>query len=72
MERRLNISWENPKYPNSNTLNYTILIIDLNTNNEWIKTINDMKSLEIVTDNLGMQYHTLCVHDFSYIEFVFR
>ena len=62
MERRLNISWEKPKYPNSNTLNYTILIIDLSTNNEWIKTIDDMKSLEIVSEKLGMQNHTLCVH----------
>ena len=60
MERRLNISWEKPKYPNSNTLNYTILI--LSTNNEWIKTIDDMRNLEIVSEKLGMQNHTLCVH----------
>ena len=61
MERRLNISWGKPKYPNSNTLNYTILIIDLNTNNELIKTIDDMKRLEIVSEKLGIQNHTLCV-----------
>ena len=64
MERRLNISWEEPKYPNSNTLNYTILIIDLSTNNE---TIDDMKRLEIVSKNLGMQNRTLCVNVFSYM-----
>ena len=64
MERRLNISWGKPKYPNSNTLNYTILIIDLSTNNEWIKTIDD---IEMVSEKLGIQNHTLCVHVFSYM-----
>ena len=63
MERRLNISWEKPKYPNSNTLNYTILIIDLSTNYELIKTIiEELKSLEIVSEKLGIQNHTFCVH----------
>ena len=70
MEIRLNISWEKPKYPNSNALNYIILIIDLSSNNEWIKTIDDMKSLEIVSEKLRMQNHTMCV--MSCYKFLFR
>ena len=68
MEKRLNISWEKPKYPNSNTLNYTILIIDLSTNNKvWIKTIDDVKSLEIVSEKLGIHNHCVFVSCYNSI-----
>ena len=39
MERKLNISWEEPAEPNDYTLNYTVTITDISTGTELSKTV---------------------------------
>ena len=39
MERKLNISWEEPAEPNDYTLNYTVTITDISTGTELSRTV---------------------------------
>ena len=55
MERRLNISWQEPAEPNDYTLNYTVTVTDISTGIELSK-IQDIDKLTILTDVLGMLY----------------
>ena len=57
MERKLNISWEEPAEPNDYTLNYTVTITDISTGTELSRTVvldleND--KFTILSDTLGM------------------
>ena len=51
--RRLNISWDEPTYPNAKVLNYTILITNLMTDSTWNRTIGDKGSLTVQSETLG-------------------
>ena len=55
MERKLNISWEEPAEPNDYTLNYTVTVTDISTATE-LSIIQDIDKLTILTDVLGMLY----------------
>ena len=59
MERKLNISWEEPAEPNDYTLNYTVTITDISTGTELSRTVvldMDKDKFTIVSDTLGMIY----------------
>ena len=53
MEKKLNISWEEPAEPNDYTLNYTVTITDISTGTELSRTLN-VNQLTILTESLGM------------------
>ena len=58
MERKLNISWEEPAEPNDYTLNYTVTITDISTGTELSRTVVlDMNKPTTLTDILGMFNH---------------
>ena len=68
MERKLNISWEEPAEPNDYTLNYTVTITDISTGTELSRTvILDMgkDKFTIFSDTIGMidvtMLNILCV-----------
>ena len=50
---RLEISWDEPTYPNAKVLNYTILITNLMTESTWNRTIGDKGSLTVQSEILG-------------------
>ena len=52
MEKKLNISWEEPAEPNDYTLNYTVTITDISTDTELSRTL-DVDQLKILTGILG-------------------
>ena len=57
MERKLNISWQEPAEPNDYTLNYTVTITDISTGTELSRTVVlDMEKdkFTILSDALGM------------------
>ena len=57
MERKLNISWEEPAEPNDYTLNYTVTITDISTGTELSRTVvldMDKDKFTILSDTLGM------------------
>ena len=54
MERKLNISWEEPAEPNDYTLNYTVTITDISTGTELSRTL-DVDQLTILTEILGIK-----------------
>ena len=55
MERKLNISWEEPAEPNDYTLNYTVTITDINTGTELNRTVVlNIHRYTILTETLGM------------------
>ena len=57
MERKLNISWEEPAEPNDYTLNYTVTITDISTGTELSRTVildMDKDKFTILTDTIGM------------------
>ena len=55
MERKLNISWEEPAEPNDYTLNYTVTITDISTGTELSRTVVlAMDKLTTLTGILGM------------------
>ena len=53
MERKLNISWEEPAEPNDYTLNYTVTITDISTGTTLRRTL-DVDQLTILTEILSM------------------
>ena len=55
MERKLNISWEEPAEPNDYTLNYTVTITDISTGTELSRTL-DVDQLTILTEILSIVY----------------
>ena len=56
MERKLNISWEEPAEPNDYTLNYTVTITDISTDTELSRTVvNKEKFIIILSDTIGMK-----------------
>ena len=55
MERKLNISWEEPAEPNDYTLNYTVTITDISTGTELSKTVVlDMEQFTLLSQPLGI------------------
>ena len=57
MERKLNISWEEPAEPNDYTLNYTVTITDISTGTELSRTVvldMDKDKFTILSDTIGM------------------
>ena len=55
MERKLNISWEEPAEPNDYTLNYTVTITDISTGTELSRTVVlDVDRFIILTETLGV------------------
>ena len=55
MERKLNISWEEPAEPNDYTLNYTVTITDISTGTELSGTlVLDLQRYTLLTETLGM------------------
>ena len=55
MERKLNISWEEPAEPNDYTLNYTVTITDISTGNELSRTVVlDTEKFTVLSQPLGM------------------
>ena len=57
MERKLNISWEEPAEPNDYTLNYTVSITDISTGTELSRTVvlvMDKDKFTILSDTIGM------------------
>ena len=55
MERKLNISWEEPAEPNDYTLKYTVTITDISTGTELSRTVVlDIHRYTILTKTLGM------------------
>ena len=57
MERKLNISWEEPAEPNDYTLNYTVTITDISTGTELSRTVvlnMDKDKFTILSGALGM------------------
>ena len=68
MERRLNISWEEPAEPNDYILNYIVTITDISTGTELSRTVVlDVHRYTILTKTLGMRcnYIILSVLRFS-------
>ena len=56
MERKLNISWEEPAEPNDYTLNYTVTITDISTGTELSRTVVlDVDQLTVLTEILGIK-----------------
>ena len=58
MERKLNISWEEPAEPNDYTLNYTVTITDISTGTELSRTVVldvHRGKFTILTETLGMK-----------------
>ena len=54
MERKLNISWEEPAEPNDYTLNYTLTITDISTGTELSRTVVlDIEQLTVISKPLG-------------------
>ena len=54
MERKLNISWEEPAEPNDYTLNYTVTITDISTGTELSRTVVlNIHRYTILTETLG-------------------
>ena len=54
MERKLNISWEEPVEPNDYTLNYTVTITDISTGTELSKTVVlDIEQFALLSQPLG-------------------
>ena len=53
MERKLNISWEEPAEPNDYTLNYTVTITDISTGTELSKMLN-VDKLTVLIEILGI------------------
>ena len=56
MERKLNISWEEPAEPNDYTLNYTVTITDISIGTELSRTVvldMDKDKFTILSDTLG-------------------
>ena len=68
MERKLNISWEEPAEPNDYTLNYTVTITDISTGTELSRTVVlDMDQLRVLSQPLGNIILTLSsVHIFIF------
>ena len=61
MERKLNISWEEPAEPNDYTLNYTVTITDIITGTELSRTVVlDVHRYTILTETLGMICEDMC------------
>ena len=61
MERKLNISWEEPAEPNDYTLNYTVTITDISTAIELSRTVVlDVYRYTILTETLGMICEDMC------------
>ena len=61
MERKLNISWEEPAEPNDYILNYTVTIIDISTGTELSRTVVlDVHRYAILTETLGMICEDMC------------
>ena len=57
MERKLNISWEEPAEPNDYILNYTVTITDISTGTELSRTVildMDKDKFTILSDTIGM------------------
>ena len=57
MERKLNISWEEPEEPNDYTLNYTVTITDISTGTELSRTVildMDKDKFTILFNTIGM------------------
>ena len=54
MERKLNISWEEPAEPNDYTLNYTVTITDISTGTELRTVVLDMDRHGVLFENLGI------------------
>ena len=55
MERKLNISWEEPAEPNDYTLNYIVTITDISTGTELSRNVVlDMDKLTVLTESLGI------------------
>ena len=55
MERKLNISWEEPAEPNDYTLNYTVTITDISTGTELSRTVVlDTEQFIVLSQPLGM------------------
>ena len=55
MERKLNISWEEPAEPNDYTLNYTVTITDISNGTELNRTVVlDIKQFTVLSQPLGM------------------
>ena len=55
MERKLNISWEEPAEPNDYTLNYTVTITDISTGTELSKTVVlDVEQFTVLSQPLGI------------------
>ena len=52
MERKLNISWEEPSEPNSHTLNYTVTIRNISVNSLLNSTVVDTYPLTILSQML--------------------
>ena len=55
MERKLNISWEEPAEPNDYTLNYTVTITDISTGTELSRiVVLDTEQFIVLSQPLGM------------------
>ena len=55
MERKLNISWEEPAEPNDYTLNYTVTITDISTGTELSRTVVlDIEQFTVLSQSLGI------------------
>ena len=55
MERKLNISWEEPAEPNDYTLNYTVTITDISTGTEMSRTVVlDIEQFAVLSQSLGI------------------
>ena len=53
MERKLNISWEEPAEPNDYTLNYTVTITDISTGIELRRSV-DVELFTVLSQPLGI------------------
>ena len=64
-QRKLNISWEEPEEPNDHTLNYTVIITDINTVRiELSKAVGEMDQLEVLSQPLGIYNSFFTLHRF--------
>ena len=70
MERKLNISWEEPAEPNDYTLNYTVTITDISTGTELNRTVVlDMDKLTLISETLGIICVIFMTFLFSVLQF---
>ena len=69
MERKLNISWEEPAETNDYTLNYTVTITDISTGIELSRTVVlDVHRYTILTESLGMKCEDMCNYHAIYVK----